>query len=310
MTVLTPRDVPLGGLRAMTVRRTLPHRERRTIGAWCFVDHFGPDRVAETGGMVVNPHPHVGLQTVTWLFAGEVEHRDSVGSLQHVKPGGVNLMTAGRGISHSEVSTPETRVLHGVQLWVALPEAHRGREPFFEHRLAPRIRVDDAEVTVFVGSLAGATSPATTFTPLVGAEILLLPGGSLTLAVDPGFEHGVLVDAGEVSVNGETGASHELVFVAAGARQLSLVATDAPARLLLIGGTPFTEDLLMWWNFVGRTHEEIAAWRQQWEHDVVEGGDAAGTFGQVAVKGAPIPAPELPTVHLRARPSGSTRHTP
>jgi redox-sensitive bicupin YhaK (pirin superfamily) len=307
MTVLTPRDVPLGGLRAMTVRRTLPHRERRTIGAWCFVDHFGPDLVSETGGMVVNPHPHVGLQTVTWLFAGEVEHRDSVGSLQHVKPGGVNLMTAGRGISHSEVSTPETRVLHGVQLWVALPEAHRGREPFFEHRLAPRIRVDDAEVTVFVGSLAGATSPATTFTPLVGAEILLLPGCAVTLAVDPGFEHGVLIDAGEVSVNGETGASHELVFVAAGARQLSLVATDAPARLLLIGGTPFTEDLLMWWNFVGRTHEEIAAWRQQWEHDVVEGGDTAGNFGHVAVPGAPIPAPELPTVHLRARPSGSTR---
>ncbi|MFC6342400.1 pirin family protein, partial [Nocardioides hankookensis] len=113
--IMTPRDVPLGGPRAMRVRRTLPQRERSLIGAWCFVDHYGPDDVADTGGMVVPPHPHTGLQTVSWLFTGEVEHRDSAGHHAMVRPGEVNLMTAGRGISHSEVSPPTTTTLHGAQ---------------------------------------------------------------------------------------------------------------------------------------------------------------------------------------------------
>ncbi|WP_255254039.1 pirin family protein, partial [Streptomyces albidoflavus] len=123
--VLTPREVPLGGPRAMTVRRTLPQRARTLIGAWCFADHYGPDDVARTGGMDVPPHPHTGLQTVSWLFTGEIEHRDSLGVHAMVRPGELNLMTGGHGISHSEVSTPGTRILHGVQLWVALPAAHR-----------------------------------------------------------------------------------------------------------------------------------------------------------------------------------------
>ena len=118
--ILQPRDVPLGGLRAMGVRRTLPQRARSLIGAWCFVDHYGPDDVSVTGGMVVPPHPHTGLQTASWLFAGEVEHRDSVGSLALVRPGELNLMTAGAGISHSEVSTPDTTALHGVHVLVAV----------------------------------------------------------------------------------------------------------------------------------------------------------------------------------------------
>src|ERR687892_231597 len=123
--VLTPRDVPLGGPRAMTVRRTLPQRSRSLIGAWCFADHYGPDEVHVSGGMDVPPHPHTGLQTVTWLFTGEVEHRDSLGTHAIVRPGELNLMTSGHGICHSEVSTPRATILHGVQLWVALPDAHR-----------------------------------------------------------------------------------------------------------------------------------------------------------------------------------------
>ena len=123
--IISPREVPLGGLRAMPVRRTLPSRQRSLVGAWCFLDHYGPDEVAETGGMTVAPHPHTGLQTVSWLFSGEIEHRDSAGFHAHVRPGEVNLMTAGQGISHSEVSTPETTTLHGAQLWVALPDATR-----------------------------------------------------------------------------------------------------------------------------------------------------------------------------------------
>ena len=135
--VLTSREVPLGGPRAMRVRRTLPQRHRSLIGAWCFVDHYGPDEVEETGGMVVAPHPHTGLQTASWLFEGEIEHRDSAGNVAVVRPGELNLMTAGHGISHSEVSTAETSVLHGAQLWIALPDGSRDTDPGFEHFAPP-----------------------------------------------------------------------------------------------------------------------------------------------------------------------------
>src|SRR6476646_7970832 len=131
--VIVPRQVPLGGPRSMTVRRTLPQRQRSFVGAWCFVDHYGPNDVAATGGMSVPPHPHTGLQTVSWLFSGEVEHRDSAGHHAFVRPGELNLMTAGRGISHSEYSTPATTTLHGTQLWLALPDRNRQVDPAFEH---------------------------------------------------------------------------------------------------------------------------------------------------------------------------------
>ena len=161
----------------MTVRRTLPARERSLIGAWCFVDHYGPDDVARTGGMDVAPHPHCGLATVSWLFEGEIEHRDSLGTHAPVLPGEVNLMTAGHGIAHSEVSTDATSVLHGVQLWLALPEAARSGPASFDHYVPPVIRpAEGVEVAVFLGSLAGSTSPVPTATPLLGAEVRLAPG--------------------------------------------------------------------------------------------------------------------------------------
>lgn len=131
--VLDPRAVPLGGPRAMTVRRTLPQRARSLIGAWCFADHYGPDLVSASGGMRVPGHPHTGLQTASWLFGGEVEHHDTADTHARVRPGELNLMTAGSGIAHSEYSTPATTVLYGVQLWVALPAAHRFTAPAFEH---------------------------------------------------------------------------------------------------------------------------------------------------------------------------------
>ena len=185
----------------MTVRRTLPQKSRSLIGAWCFADHYGPQQVAETGGMTVAPHPHTGLQTVSWLFAGEIEHRDSVGSHAMVRPGELNLMTAGAGIAHSEVSTPETTVLHGVQLWVALPDSARGMSPAFEH-VVPQDATDAASLQVFLGSWLGTTSPATAFTPILGAELVLQPGLSVDLPLDIDFEHGVLVDTGDVTVCG------------------------------------------------------------------------------------------------------------
>jgi redox-sensitive bicupin YhaK (pirin superfamily) len=201
--VIVPREVPLGGLRSMTVRRTLPARERSFVGAWCFVDHYGPDDVEVTGGMDVAPHPHCGLATVSWLFTGEVEHRDSLGTVATVRPGEVNLMTAGRGISHSEVSTAGTAVLHGVQLWVVLPAASAGCEPRFEHHVPAVVAVaPGVSASVFVGSLFGSTSPVSVETPLVGAEVVLEPGAVVDVPVDAGFELGVLVDSGSVVFEG------------------------------------------------------------------------------------------------------------
>jgi redox-sensitive bicupin YhaK (pirin superfamily) len=265
MEVLTPRDVPLGGLRAMTVRRTLPQRQRSLIGAWCFLDHYGPDEVARSGGgMVVPPHPHTGLQTVSWLFTGEIEHRDSAGHHATVRPGELNLLTAARGIIHSEYSTPETTTLHGAQLWLALPDGDRQVDPTFEHHAPEPISGDGWEARVFIGSLLGSTSPVKTYSPLLGAELTLEDGATLTVPVDPSYELGVLVDQGDVRVDGKPLARSELGFVEPGADSLEIAATGA-TRLLLIGGPPFGEQIVMWWNYIGREHEEVVAYRAEWE---------------------------------------------
>lgn len=294
----------------MTVRRTLPHKRIRTVGAWCFVDHYGPDHVVDTGGMVVAPHPHIGLQTVSWLLEGEIEHRDSAGHHALVRPGELNLMTAGDGISHSEVSTPETTVLHGVQLWVALPEEARHDPPSFAHYAPPRVGEAGWSARVFLGSLLGHASPVPTATPLLGAEVLLDPGTSLRAPVDAAFEHGVLVDTGSLAVDGAEVKQHDLAYLAPGRDVLTLTAYDAPVRLLLLGGEPFTEPVVMWWNFVARTHEEVVAAREAWQAQVTRGdrvvGDSqevgAGRFGVVVGDHLPpIPAPALPHVRLRPR---------
>ena len=300
--IMTPRDVPLGGPRAMRVRRTLPQRERSLIGAWCFVDHYGPDEVADSGGMVVPPHPHTGLQTVSWLFTGEVEHRDSAGHHAMVRPGEVNLMTAGRGISHSEVSPPTTTTLHGAQLWVALPDHARFVDPTFAHHAPVPVTGHGYEARVFLGSLLGDTSPVSTYTPLLGAEILLSPGASVDLDVDPAFEHGVLVDAGVLSVAGVETKPNDLAYVPPGSSTLTLTAYDEPVRLLLLGGPPFGEAIVMWWNIVARTHEEVVSWRAEWQGQIVDGRLADGWFGiPVGDERPPTPAPPLPNARLRER---------
>ncbi|MER7668137.1 pirin family protein [Kitasatospora sp. NPDC096128] len=292
---MSPRDVPLGGPRAMTVRRTLPHRSRRLIGAWCFVDHYGPDDVALTGGMDVAPHPHTGLQTVSWLFTGEIEHRDSLGVHAFVRPGELNLMTSGHGICHSEVSTPATTVLHGVQLWVVLPDEHRDTARDFHHHVPEAVTLDGGEARVFLGTLAGRTSPVPTFTPLLGAELTLAPHATVTLTVDPAFEHGVLVDHGEVRLADADLHPGDLGYLAPGPTTLTLTNTaDAPARLVLLGGTPFEEQIVMWWNFIGRSGEEIVQARNDWEK--------SSRFGEVhGYDGARLRAPELPGLPLKAR---------
>jgi quercetin 2,3-dioxygenase len=309
--VIEPRDVPLGGPRAMDVRRTLPSRERSLIGAWCFVDHYGPDDVSLTGGMRVAPHPHTGLQTVSWLFTGEIEHRDSAGHRAMVLPGEVNLMTGGRGISHSEISTDATPVLHGTQLWVALPSHARDVAPGFAHYVPRPVAGEGWEARVFLGSLLGSSSPVETHTPLLGAEVVLDDGATLEIPVDESFEYGVLVDTGAVSLGDVLVAKDALAYVPPGATTLRLTASGW-TRVLLLGGPPFGEEIVMWWNFVGHSHEEIVAYRDEWQAQITDATGAVvpdaqqvadGRFGVVVGDHLPpIPAPPLPTnVRLRSR---------
>ncbi len=298
--ILTPREVPLGGLRAMTVRRTLPQRQRSLIGGWCFVDHYGPDDVAETGGMLVTPHPHTGLQTVSWLFTGEVDHVDSAGHAATVRPGELNLMTAGRGISHSEVSTAPTTTLHGAQLWVALPDGSRFVEPDFEHYAPPLVRGHRWEARVFLGTLFGSASPVTTYSALLGAELVLAPSARLVLPVATAFEHGLLLDTGDLAVDGVEVAEAELAYVDPGATSLTLTSRRG-ARLLLLGGEPLGEQIVMWWNFIARSDEEIRSFRAAWQAQLTDDGIVDGDFGVVSGGLPPIPAPALPNARLKSR---------
>jgi quercetin 2,3-dioxygenase len=286
------RVVPLGGIRGIEVHRLLPQRLLPTVGAWCFLDKFGPQH----DDMRVLPHPHIGLQTVTWPLAGRIRHRDSLGNDVEIEPGQLNLMTSGGGISHSEFSLGDRPLLDGLQLWVALPAADATVEPAFErHVELPRYEAAGLRATVLMGELAGAESPATTYSPLLGAELVLTGGATATLPLRSDFEHALLLLDGAVTALDEDLGTETLVYLGSGRDQLELsAATDS--RLLLLGGAPFTDELVMWWNFVGRSHEEIAAARADWErmdgqrYGIVPGHD-----------GERVPAPELPSVRLAPR---------
>jgi redox-sensitive bicupin YhaK (pirin superfamily) len=297
--VLIGREVVLGGTRAMAVTRTLPHKHRRMVGAWCFLDHYGPDEIGEGNGMMVPPHPHMGLQTVTWLIEGEVHHVDSLGSSQQIRPGQLNLMTAGPGIAHAELSpTRHSTRLHGVQLWVALPGRYTDVAPSFEHHAdLPVLREPGVTTTVVMGTHSGVTSPATTYSPLVGAEITLTAGTTAEVALTPAFEHAVLVVAGHVTVDEEVAGPGTLVYLGTDRATVRLT-SEQPGRVLLIGGEPFDEEIVMWWNFVGRSHAEIVRAREDW----MAGLTAPGRFGVVReFNGNPLPAPELPATPLKPR---------
>lgn len=283
-----PRDVPLGGLRGLEVHRTLPSRPLPTIGAWCFVDHFGPTDQP----MEVLPHPHTGLQTVTWPIEGAIRHRDSLGSDVVLRPGELNLMTSGDGVSHSEFSDPGA--MHGVQLWVALPEHRRHGPADFEHHPdLPRVTGPGWEAIVLVGRFAGAESAATVHTPLVGVQLRLQPGRH-AFDLDSSFEYGVLAVDGDLAVAGEPVAHRSLRYLAPG-RAVLAIEVERPTIAMLLGGEPFDEQIVMWWNFIGRSHEEIVEAREAWEA-------LAPRYGRVDGHGdLVIPAPPLPHVRLRPR---------
>ncbi len=293
--VLEARKAAVGD--GTEVRRLLPQRALRTIGAWCFLDHYGPDDVSSGPGMQVPPHPHIGLQTASWLFEGLVLHRDSLGSRQLIRPGELNLMTAGRGIAHSEESAlGRPPVLHGLQLWIALPGPDRSTEPRFAHHAdLPVLREAGAYVTVVVGEHRGERSPAGVFTPLVGLEVAVPGGGDFVLPVREDFEHGVVAVDGPALVEGALIAPGLLAHLPPGQSgiRLSPAGGRRLARFFVLGGLPFAERLLMWWNFVARTGDEIAQAREDW---------AAGRFAEVrGYPGDPLQAPPLPPVPLKPR---------
>jgi redox-sensitive bicupin YhaK (pirin superfamily) len=281
--VVSSRTASVGGLE---VRRALPRRQRRTIGAWCFADHFGPTGAGPGGGIRVGPHPHIGLQTVTWLVEGEVVHTDSLGSEQLVRPGQLNLMTAGRGVAHAEQTPSSYRgALHGVQLWVAQPDVTRYHDPSFAHHAElPVAEYGSCRATVLIGNLAGGRSPARRETGLLGVELAAAAdrraGEPAVIPLDRQFEHGLVVLAGEMAVGDDVVRPGALAYLGAGRDELA-VGLAPGSRALLLGGRPFGEDLLMWWNFVARTRGEIEQAWTEWEHGTPRFGRVASELDRI-----------------------------
>ena len=308
--LLEAREVPLGGVRAMEVHRSLPQRALPMVGAWCFLDRFGP----QTARMRVEPHPHIGLQTVTWPLVGEVRHRDTLGNDVVVSRGVLNLMTSGAGIAHSEYSLGEDAVpLDALQLWVALPETRRhGAAEFERHANLPTVVLDGgpdaggATATVVVGDFAGARSPATMHTPIVGAEIHVPAGSRVRLPLDPVWEYALVGVAGAPEVHTAPDAATALPdqgLLYLGIHRDGLeVSAQRETTLFLLGGEPFESDIVMWWNFVGRSHDEIVAARDAWESEADDTGTAGARFGHVIGHACErVPAPPLPAVRLTPR---------
>lgn len=273
---------------AGVVRRALPHPKRRLVGGWCFADHFGP--TGPGAGMGVGPHPHIGLQTVTWLLEGQVRHRDSIGSDQVIRAGQVNWMTAGRGIAHAEdgENGPGQKT-HGVQLWVALPDAARHGPPAFQHIAAPpQVDLEGATGTLLAGTVGGVLSPARTASPLLGLDLQLPDDRRRSVPLDPAFEHAVLVLEGAVAVAGERVEPGVLAYLGRG--RAALEVAGAPAgRLLLLGGLPLGEPVQMWWNYVFRTPDELREVISDWNR-----GDSA-RFPAISGSLSPrIPSPAFP----------------
>jgi quercetin 2,3-dioxygenase len=259
------RAVEIGG--GLMVRRALPNRRRRLVGAWCFLDHAGPMEFGRGGGMGVGPHPHIGLQTFTWMIEGAVMHRDSLGNEQLITPGQVNLMTAGRGIAHAEDSDSDSASagrLHAVQLWIALPDAQRHRAPAFRnYPHLPLVELGGFSVRVLAGSAFGHTSPAEVYSPLVGLDLAAAGPARISLPLTASFEHAALVLSGAASIEGEELTPETLLYLGS-ARERLAVSCEAAARIILLGGVPFGEDILLWWNFVARNAQEMEQAARDW----------------------------------------------
>ena len=284
---LLPTTHDLGGFK---VHRTLPHKQRTTIGPFIFFDQMGPARLAAGNGLDVRPHPHINLATVTYLFAGAIDHRDSLGTFQRIEPGAVNLMTAGRGISHSErtpaADRPDGPELSGIQTWLALPTAKEEAEPAFEHvgrDALPVVGGANARARVVMGRLWGETSPVTCHSHTVYADIDLGAGGAMP--VDPeADERGLYVAEGEASLDGLPLDAGTLYVLRPGTS--ASLRSERGAHVMLCGGAPLDGPRHVWWNFVSSSRDRIRAARDDWK---------AGRFPLPPGDDAEwIPLPEVP----------------
>ncbi len=274
------------------IKRALPSRHKRMIGAWCFLDHAGPAHFPQGDGLDVGPHPHIGLQTFTWMIEGTMMHLDSLGSAQLLRPRQVNLMTAGYGISHSEVA-PETETkMHAAQLWIALPDDIVNMAPAFDHYPElPVVEDQGIEFTVLVGEYLKAISPVKVHSELLGVDLYAADSTQAVLPLHPKFEYGFLALEGTASINGHELTEDNMVILEPGLDRVH-VEIHAGSRVLLLGGEPFESPILLWWNFVGRTTEELKMAREQWiaEHE---------RFGSIpAYEGPRLEAPAFPG-HMR-----------
>lgn len=266
--LLKPHTRDIG---AFAVRRVLPSALAQTVGPFIFFDHFGPVELPPHEGMDVRPHPHIGLATVSYLFEGEIEHRDSLGSLQTIRPGDVNWMTAGHGIVHSERTPAALRVdgsrLHGVQTWVVLPKGQEGVDPAFAHHPAaslPQLTFPGACVSVIAGTAFGAQSPVAVFSPTLYAALSLDAGA--TLVIPPEHEErGLYLIEGEAEVDGEPLTVHHLAVLTPGSAVALRAGTEA--RLMLVGGAPADGRRYIEWNFVASERDAIEAAKVRWEED-------------------------------------------
>ncbi|BES72238.1 pirin family protein [Marinobacter nanhaiticus D15-8W] len=280
------RKTDVGGI---PVARALPTRGRRTIGAWCFLDHAGPVVFrGNSRGMRVGPHPHIGLQTFTWMIAGEVLHRDSLGSEQVIRPGEVNLMTAGNGICHTEESVEASGQLHAAQLWIALPYADRETAPRFDHYpYLPRWEEQGADMTLLMGHFRDHNAPTLAFSPLIGIDLAHRNGGAMRIPLRTDYEYGLLPLEGTFDIGGETFRTNELAYFGTGRSDVEFHAPPG-GRAILLGGEPVEDEILMWWNFVGYSKSEIAQAQREWE----QGSDR---FGSVpAYEGERLMPPPIP----------------
>lgn len=285
--VLVPRSVDLDDF---AVRRALPHTKRRTVGAFVFFDHFGPAEFKAGRGLDVRPHPHIGLSTLTYVYDGEIIHRDTLGMNAAIRPGEVNWMTAGRGIVHSERTAPERRTdgepLHGLQLWVAMLAKDEENDPNFAHHSGEELPVVNGEgktVRIVAGKMFGAASPLETFIDAVFADVALEAGASVPLDADY-EERAIYVSSGEIEIAGDRFQTGQMLIFRPGDR--ITVTAVAPSRFAIVGGAPLDGPRHVWWNFVSSRRERIEQAKEEWKK---------GWFGKVPGDEIEfIPLPEKP----------------
>jgi len=262
-TIVSPTTHDLGGFK---VRRAIPSREARMVGPFVFVDQFGPARLDPGSGMDVRPHPHINLSTVSWLFEGAIDHRDSLGTFSTIHPGTMNLMTAGRGIVHSERSPVTERAtgpaLYGMQTWLALPDGNEEIDPAFEAVSdLPRIEDTGVSATVIMGELWGSRARSTTHAETIYAEINLAPGG--TIPIDsPADERALMLVGGAARIDGQPLEPYALNLLAPGANMA--LTSDTGGKVMLLGGEAFPTHRHVWWNFVSSDRERIEQAKADW----------------------------------------------